>query len=239
MTNLLYLDRKECWDKFQKLGFTSITPEQIIPATYAMAKYLVCELPHVTEVLVIGSSGMCRELELHGLTVHTSFPDITNEATFAQLEVNPTIGAVVVGYDFTWTYSKLAYASLCIQHNNCPLLVTSRDAFDQLKDRRIPGMTALVNGLEACTGKEATVVGKPSKWLIDHLISTHELNPKRTCMIGDRLDSDMVFGHNGKLTKVLVLTGCTSASQVEALKESESPTYPHILLSSLASLEGK
>ena len=54
---------------------------------------------------------------------------------------------------------------------------------------------AVLAGIESCCGVKAKVLGKPSEWLAKHIIETKGLDPSRTCMVGDRLDSDMLFGH--------------------------------------------
>ena len=39
------------------------------------------------------------------------------------------------------------------------------------------------------------------------LFSRYHLDPKRTCMIGDRLDTDIEFGVKGGIETLCVLTG--------------------------------
>lgn len=185
---------------------------------------------------MIGHQGLVNELAQVGIEVVTEIPEIESEQAFTHVCVDGSIDAVVLGMDFHFSYAKLAYASLVLEKNTrCVFVATSRDEFDQLTDRRLPGMTASVSGIEAASGQVATVVGKPSLWLARYVVTSYDLDPKRTCMIGDRLDSDMVFGFHGNMTKVLVLTGCTSREMVQDLKP-EAPCYPAYVLSSLGHL---
>ncbi|KAA1109892.1 hypothetical protein PGT21_001879 [Puccinia graminis f. sp. tritici] len=42
----------------------------------------------------------------------------------------------------------------------------------------------------------------------------HKLEPSRSCMIGDRLDTDIAFGINGSLSTLLVLTGVITRADI-------------------------
>lgn len=66
------------------------------------------------------------------------------------------------------------------------------------------------------------VLGKPNKPMLDCIIQKLSLNPERTCMIGDRLDTDILFGINGNLGTLLVLTGKFINSSIFFLKEREN-----------------
>ena len=93
-------------------------------------------------------------------------------------------------------------------------MATNRDAFDRLSDRNIPGNGSMVAAIEVSIQKEPVMVGKPSKWLIERVISSKGLDRSRTVMIGDRLDTDVLFGRNGGLDSLCVLTGCSTAEDI-------------------------
>jgi histidinol phosphatase-like enzyme len=71
---------------------------------------------------------------------------------------------------------------------------------------------ATIAAVEASTGVHATIVGKPSAWLINRLLDTHQFDRKRTCMVGDRLDSDMLFAKVASLM-LLIRTSHTQAER--------------------------
>lgn len=50
-------------------------------------------------------------------------------------------------------------------------------------------------------------VGKGGEWLFPHLMQQYQLQPPRTAMIGDRLDTDIAMGKQGNLVTLLPLTG--------------------------------
>jgi len=43
--------------------------------------------------------------------------------------------------------------------------------------------------------------------MIDCAANSFELNPRRTLMIGDRLETDILFGQAGNMNTLLVLSG--------------------------------
>jgi 4-nitrophenyl phosphatase len=53
----------------------------------------------------------------------------------------------------------------------------------------------------------------------------YNLDPKKTCMIGDRLDTDIDFGNRGGLTTLCVLTGVTSESKLLSDSNPIKATY--------------
>jgi ribonucleotide monophosphatase NagD (HAD superfamily) len=65
------------------------------------------------------------------------------------------------------------------------------------------------------------VVGKPSQDLLKTILATYNLNPLRTCMVGDRLSTDIEFGKRGGLHTLLVLSGVTQESDLTTI---ENPT---------------
>lgn len=57
------------------------------------------------------------------------------------------------------------------------------------------------------TKREPTVVGKPAEFMLANIAETFGLRRNQICMVGDRLDTDILFGQHGGLTTMLVLSG--------------------------------
>ena len=105
----------------------------------------------------------------------------------------------------------------------------------------VSGGGTCVAAVETGVGRPATVLGKPSKDLVDLILQTEGMDPARTCMVGDRLNTDMLFGKRGGVKTLLVLSGCTASAQLEAApaydasNETASPA-PDYVASSVATL---
>lgn len=79
------------------------------------------------------------------------------------------------------------------------------------------------------------MVGKPNPLLIRQLMELNGLEPSRTLMVGDRLDTDIMFGNAGGVSSALVLTGVSEMSDVVGLKPGGAST-PNYLLEKLGVL---
>lgn len=51
------------------------------------------------------------------------------------------------------------------------------------------------------------------------------LKPDQMCMVGDRLDTDIMFGKNGGLATLLVLSGVTTEEELLSTSNSIHPDY--------------
>lgn len=70
--------------------------------------------------------------------------------------------------------------------------------------------------------------------LVPFPVPRHHFDPARTVMIGDRLDTDILFGKSGGVSTLLVLTGVTKQSDIEG--PTPSPIVPDYVLQSVGDL---
>jgi phosphoglycolate phosphatase len=55
--------------------------------------------------------------------------------------------------------------------------------------------------------KDPIVVGKPAEFMLANIADAFGMERKQICMVGDRLDTDILFGQDGGLSTMLVLSG--------------------------------
>lgn len=68
--------------------------------------------------------------------------------------------------------------------------------------------------MATASGREPVVLGKPARTLWELVARQTGAVAERTCMVGDRLDTDMAFAHVGGLHALLVLTGVTHEAHI-------------------------
>lgn len=85
------------------------------------------------------------------------------------------------------------------------------------------GSGSLTAALETASSRKATVIGKPSRFMYECIASQFDLDPARSLMIGDRLETDILFGSNCGLSTVLTLTGVSTLEEAHRYRDSEAP----------------
>lgn len=219
VTNNSTKSRKGYLKKFQELGL-DVKPEEIFSSSFAAAAYLEQNpLPAGKKVYIIGQEGICQELDLLNIPYIGGPADSDvkiNLGPGVKVDHDPDVGAVIVGFDSQINYYKIQYAQLCINENpGCKFIATNLDAVTHLTSvQEWAGNGAMVGAIKGCTGQEPIVVGKPSPLMIDYLVDKYKIQPSKICMVGDRLDTDILFGTDNGLSTVLTLSGVTTKDKL-------------------------
>jgi len=165
--------------------------------------YIIGEESIATEMKELG-------IKYRGVSEHSYIPKNVDEVSDS-LKPDPEVEAVVCGLDSQITYPKISNAHHFLTTNkNCVFLATNSDSYLPVHGKTLPGAGSLVSILQVSTGREPIVLGKPASSLMKLIIKSTGLDPQRTCMVGDRLETDIAFGNEGGLKyTLLVLTGVT------------------------------
>ncbi|KAF7017103.1 hypothetical protein CFC21_030593 [Triticum aestivum] len=212
VTNNSTKSRKQYGKKFETLGL-SVNEEEIFASSFAAAAYLQSiDFPKDKKVYVIGEEGILKELELAGFQYLGGPTDGDKKIELKPgfyMEHDKDVGAVVVGFDRYFNYYKVQYGTLCIRENpGCLFIATNRDAVTHLTDaQEWAGGGSMVGAVLGSTKQEPLVVGKPSTFMMDYLAKKFGITTSQICMVGDRLDTDVLFGQNGGCKTLLVLSG--------------------------------
>ncbi|KAG4946040.1 hypothetical protein JHK87_042047 [Glycine soja] len=169
-------------------------------------------------VYVIGGEGILEELRLAGIAAFGGPGDANKTINLKQncfVEYDKSVGAVVVGIDPNINYYKLQYGTLCIRENpGCLFIATNRDApgplFNSILFLNYGGLVCagcMVAAICGSTQKEPVVAGKPSTFMMEFLLKKFNVSCSKMCTVGDRLDTDVLFGQNAGCKTLLVLSG--------------------------------
>lgn len=231
VTNNSTKSRKQYVNKFKNLGI-DVHFDEIFGSAYSSAVYLN-KLGRFDKskqrVLVIGEQGLEDELHEAGFqTVGGSDPqlnkDFSTEDEVKLANRDPTIGAVVCGLDTRINYLKLAMAQANLRDPDVVFLATNVDSTFPSAGKVIPGAGTVIKAVSYCSDREPdAVLGKPSKAMMECIEANFHFNPKRTVMIGDRLNTDMMFGANSGLNTLFILTGIDTLEKIEG--SGVTPTF--------------
>ncbi len=135
---------------------------------------------------------------------------------------------VVVGFDQTLTYARLAAACRLIDRG-VPYIATHPDVRCPIEGGEfIPDTGAMLQMIRAATGKEPELIlGKPYRYMVDVVLARTGLQKHEIAMVGDRLATDIAFGINNDILSVLVLTGEASLQDVESGSIKPDIILPH------------
>ena len=198
------------------------TREEVMTSAFALGQWFRDRGAGGKTVFVIGESGLREELTTAGLQVLES-------ASEGQIDY------VVVGWDRSATYAKLAEAHRAVVEAGAQFIATNRDAtYPDAGGRTLPGSGALVAALATCTGVEPVVIGKPEPFTLELILRLAGATPADCLVVGDRLDTDILIGKRVGARTALVLTGVHSRADVES---APAEWRPDLILDSLDALE--
>ncbi|XP_045485286.1 glycerol-3-phosphate phosphatase isoform X1 [Pieris rapae] len=222
--------------KAQELGFIA-EPEEILSTAYLVAHYLK-GIGFKKKVYLIGSSGIGDELKAVGIRHIGIGPDQVKAdfKSMTQSDLDPEVGAVVVGFDEHVSYPKFMKAASYLANDECLFVATNTDErFPKSSTIIVPGTGTLVRAVETCSERKALVLGKPNDY-VRKFLESFGLDPARTLMIGDRCNTDIEFGVQCGFQTLLVLTGVTSMKDLEKIRSEKKEPLPDVVLPKLGNL---
>lgn len=231
-------------DKFKKLFDLDVAPNQIFTSAVATAAYLNVLIPKMRKhldkitILMIGTQGLYNMLQseidaqqhenVEIMWTRKQFPNL-REMTISDIvnmKLDPTVGIVIAGFDGQYGYNDISLACRYLNETEHIELVGTNDdvTFPMGPGIVLAGSGSLMASLQAVAPMEMKICGKPHKLLFDLIRQKHpDIEVDKCLMVGDRLNTDIVFGINSGMKTGLVMTGITNE---KILKESDTkPTF--------------
>lgn len=251
VTNNSTKSRKDYTKKLESMGIPA-TAEEVFGSSYSASIYisriLPKEYPQLKEknkVFVLGEAGIEAELDSEGVPhIGGTDPafrrdvvpeDYTLMAKGEPSLIDPQVGVVLVGLDFHYNYFKMCLAFQYIRRGAI-FLATNVDSTLPSAGSLFPGAGSMSAPISLMLGgQQPTNFGKPSQAMMDAIEGKFKFDRSKACMVGDRANTDLRFGIEGKLGGTLgVLTGVSTKE--EFLNGDYRPAYYVDKLSDL--LEG-
>jgi len=182
--------------------------QDVVTSAQAAARLVAAEVPAGSQVLVIGGPGLVEALAEHDLLACSSLDDAP--------------AAVVQGFHRSVGWELLAEGAYAVAAG-LPWVASNLDRTVPTSRGIAPGNGTLVAVIQAVTGVEPVVAGKPEPALVRE--SVLRTGADRPLMVGDRLDTDISGASRYPMPSLLVLTGVTSLSDVLAAEGDERPDF--------------
>jgi phosphoglycolate/pyridoxal phosphate phosphatase family enzyme len=220
LTNGSCNSREKVAEKLNKRG-VGVTVPEVYCATYLSALFFKTFLSHISKVYVIGTDMLREEFERVGITALGGQEDnekyMTTES-FRNIQADNDVLAVVVGEDDRFNSYKLNMASHYLQNKECILFGCNIDNYDNINKKNYGSTGALTSAVEAVSGKKVKyTAGKPSPFMFYSILQKDQsVTRERTCMIGDRLDTDIAFAKNCGLISTLVMSGVSKMDYIKS-----------------------
>lgn len=197
-------------DKLHGMGLDINPEKQLITSGHATVAYLKKHFPE-KRVYLFGNEVLKEEFASRGITLDEKHPDV-----------------ICTAFHTSFDYNDLCILCDYIREG-LPYVATHPDFNCPTKTGFVPDIGSLAAYIEASTGRTPDkVVGKPNKEMIDYTLSVIGGEPAETCVVGDRLYTDVKSGVNNGLYGIFVLSG---EAQLPDLPESD--VQPHLVFDSV------
>jgi len=197
--------------KLEKFGIPA-TREDFMTSSQATAYYL--HKHHEGQRLyVCGTESLKEELRSEGFTVTTNIDEVD---------------CIVMGFDTELTFQKLHDVSyLLLTRPELPYIATNPDLVCPTEFGSVPDCGSVCGMIFNATGKKPIVIGKPSPLMPELAMDKLGVSKEQTCVVGDRIYTDVKSGLNAGCVGILVMSGETTYEILE-----QSPDKPHLVLES-------
>ena len=197
--------------KLAKFGIEA-TRDDFMTSSQATAYYL--HKHHEGQRLyVCGTESLKEELRSEGFTVTTNIDEVD---------------CIVMGFDTELTFQKLHDVSyLLLTRPELPYIATNPDLVCPTEFGSVPDCGSVCGMIYNATGKKPIVIGKPSSLMPELAMDKLGVSKEETCVVGDRIYTDVKSGLNAGCVGILVMSGETTYEILE-----QSPDKPHLVLES-------
>jgi phosphoglycolate phosphatase len=220
LTNNNQITSKGMAEKCEKFGF-NLGLDSMIAAAPATARYMK-EIGFEKKVYVIGGKVLHEELNAIGIKTIgegaecMTHDSLTNQVKYELSQMDKEVGAVICSFDPHFSFPKIFKAINYLRNPDVDFIATNDDENVDFPSFRFPDTGPIKAALENGSGRKALVIGKPSTLVFEVMLKQEAFRErKRFLMIGDRLNTDILFGNRNGFQTLLVGTGVHSLANVQ------------------------
>ena len=191
-------------------------PEDFVTSADAAIRYLKGTYAPETVYYLCGTESLKGMLRDAGLKVYEK-----KDGDLSQCSV------VLLGYDTELTYEKLT--------DCCRLLMAGKDYVATHPDLvcpvsygSAPDCGSVIEMLFTCTKRRPKVIGKPQPEMAYLAMEKTGCTKEETCIVGDRIYTDIACGVNAGIDSLFVLSGEGVLSDIEKYKVTPAYVFQNI-----------
>jgi 4-nitrophenyl phosphatase len=206
LTNNATLKAQDFTNKLARMG-VDVAPQYILTSAGGTASYLQEAYPEGGGVYILGEAGLVAY--------------VTEMQGFSLDEQSPAF--VVAGLDYDFNYDTMKKACQAIRRG-AHFIATNADATLPVEGGEVwPGAGSIVASLQTCSGVAPIVIGKPNTYMATVALDKLGLAASEVLCVGDRLETDILFGARAGIATALLLTGVSSTDDIATAEA--APTY--------------
>ncbi|KAH8301425.1 hypothetical protein KR059_002864, partial [Drosophila kikkawai] len=241
VTNDSILSNGKLTKKAASLGF-QVGEKDVLSAAGSISGYLT-DRKFEKKVLVMGGSGICRDLRKAGFCTMVSKLSSNGQSWIEfvrSLELDPDVGAVVVARDDSMDTNDLIVACNYLKNPKVLFLTTGTDGFFPFGKHRIPDAGTVAAAIQVIVNRKPVVLGKPNPRILGKLLESGEIKPEKTLVIGNTLKTDIVFSSICGFQSLLVADN-KALEEAQSIKkegnEKKMKLVPDLFVSCFAPLQ--
>lgn len=192
-----------------------VQEQHIWTSALATARFLRKQRPGGS-AFVIGEAGLTTALHDAGYTLTERDPDY-----------------VVLGETRTYSFERVTRAIRLVA-GGARFIATNPDPTGPTGEGPVPATGAVAALISRATGVEPYFVGKPNPLMVRSALNALDAHSESSGVIGDRMDTDIKSGLEAGMYTVLVLTGSTTAPEIDRY-----PFLPSKVSASVGELAGE
>ncbi|MFF2845561.1 HAD-IIA family hydrolase [Streptomyces sp. NPDC058001] len=211
LTNNSIYTARDLHARLARMGL-DVPVANIWTSALATARFLEDQRPGGT-AYVIGEAGLTTALHDIGYVLTDHDPDY-----------------VVLGETRTYSFEAMTKAVRLI-NNGARFICTNPDETGPSTEGALPAAGSVAALITKATGKDPYFAGKPNPLMMRTGLNAIGAHSETSAMIGDRMDTDVLAGLEAGMETFLVLTGVTTAEDIE-----KYPFRPSKVVDSIADL---